>query len=913
MAETLHKLQPDRDLQCYFFRPSAVAAISTASAQGFTVSGSWRQQADWAVIEWNRDNVFEHPAMRNLPDGDLSQLVLSYEEARANCIPLDSDLYPTVEWPYLRIWAESGGMETLHYVRLKDYSVPVAGSYVCASAAFQLLGVPSVGDYVGLTWLEEQYNHQVTAADDITTISQALVDAINSLSPTMQAELSGTAILLHYVGINQDLQTSTTGVNGNRLGAYGFVSGSGTGQWQPSSQLFTGGASPTRWRTTLDFANLQDINGTPISMTSVRKMRWTYAADLQPGYFERTEFEVRVSAWQVTGSGAGYSVAGPGSWRIEDSEGEITYAGTWNTARGNFSGGGIRYTTAPGSSATLPLQLNNPMALYAGIRYTFNACKMAAVIDGGLPVLYDLHIAGEDTLARVFLGSLPPGQHSVTLSHAGAAGEFFYLDFIEVVAAAQTLPMLPAQAKYTLATDWDTDHSICLAPERVAWMLYSLGFRGRANHYAGALWFYELVGQGYSYASATVSFQGTPEFSQPVSISFGRTGDPPGNSTVFSHLTLIGDTADSIARAFELLINNGSTGIWAESSGNVLTIHARQIGVDGNSITITAVPSSGPFHAVASGGQFSGGADGVWLTDLSAMPRMNRAARDWTRSYFAALRGYGLEGTAAFSMELQHGDPSVAAGIAQRYPSGQAVLLNTPALQTNFSPASIAFWQQVYLDMAQVLDDAQVTPYLQFGEVQWWYFPYDGSGLPFHDEYTKTQFQNQFGFAIRVVPDGSADPLQYPEEAVFLPGLIGAFTTQVASFVRAQHPDCRFEVLYPTDVNEGAFNRVINYPPAWDSGSLDNIKTESFTYTLSRNLDKCLLSMQFPKDKGFPLPQRSHLIGISDPATPWLKEADLARGEGVESVVLFALDQFCLVGYPLPLRDGSGRSAKFGG
>jgi hypothetical protein len=99
VPETLNKLQPDRDLQCYFLEPSAIAAMSQASANGFTVSGSWRQQFDWAVIEWNRDNVFEHPAFRSLPDGDLSGLTLNYEETRQNCIPLDSDLYPTVDWP----------------------------------------------------------------------------------------------------------------------------------------------------------------------------------------------------------------------------------------------------------------------------------------------------------------------------------------------------------------------------------------------------------------------------------------------------------------------------------------------------------------------------------------------------------------------------------------------------------------------------------------------------------------------------------------------------------------------------------------------------------------------------------------------------------------------------------------------
>src|SRR5229473_2375836 len=120
MSETLDKLRPDRDLQCYFFRPSGVAALSATGPTGFTVSGTWRQQFDWAVIEWNRDNVFEHPMLRNLPDGDLSGVQLSYEETRENCIPLDSTLFPTVDWPTLRLWAESGGVENIYFVPLKN-------------------------------------------------------------------------------------------------------------------------------------------------------------------------------------------------------------------------------------------------------------------------------------------------------------------------------------------------------------------------------------------------------------------------------------------------------------------------------------------------------------------------------------------------------------------------------------------------------------------------------------------------------------------------------------------------------------------------------------------------------------------------------------------------------------------------
>src|SRR3954454_16803619 len=135
--EVLEKLRPDRDLQCYFERPSAIAALSGASAHGFTVSGCWRQQFDWAVVEWNRDNVFEHPAFRNLPDGDLSGLRLTYEEVRTNCIPIDSSLFPTVDWPYLRIWATNDGSEQLYKVRLTDHATAIEGEFRPACAEFE--------------------------------------------------------------------------------------------------------------------------------------------------------------------------------------------------------------------------------------------------------------------------------------------------------------------------------------------------------------------------------------------------------------------------------------------------------------------------------------------------------------------------------------------------------------------------------------------------------------------------------------------------------------------------------------------------------------------------------------------------------------------------------------------------------
>jgi hypothetical protein len=172
------------------------------------------------------------------------------------------------------------------------------------------------------------------------------------------------------------------------------------------------------------------------------------------------------------------------------------------------------------------------------------------------------------------------------------------------------------------------------------------------------------------------------------------------------------------------------------------------MGLAGNTVGISANTNSTQFTAAASGARLTGGIDGAWRTDTAAPVKLNRAARDWNRAFFEALKGHEIPVTAAFSMELQHGDDTPQAHLAQRYPNGDAVWLNTPALQTNFGPESTAFWQEVYREMAELMECAGVPPFVQFGEVQWWYFA-GNSGMPFYDSYTTATFQARYGRAWR--------------------------------------------------------------------------------------------------------------------------------------------------------------------
>jgi len=911
MAQMYGKLCPNRDLQCYFERPSASAALSESSAEGFTVSGTWRQQFDWAVVEWNRDNVIEHPSLRNLPDGDLSGLRLSYEETRSNCIPLDSDLYPTVDWPYLRVWAEDKGEEKLYRVRIKDHAVPVEGEYAPATARLELIGTLTSGDYVGVSCLHEHHTYQILGGDTPEAVVQAITDSVNTFSTFLAAIRQGRTLVLHYVGEGQSIENSVVGENGNRVGVYGYSAGARTETWFPQSARFSGGASPTKWRISFDFSELVDIDGRDVPTQRVRKLRWTYSADLQEGSYERTECVVNVSQWAVSGINRQYVVAGPGSQRIEEDHASLQYSGTWTTSLGNFSGGLIRFATTPEASVRCTYRSDAPHNLYLGTRYAFNGATVRVTVDSLEPRNVDLLIPGEDVLCRVLVAELSPGVHTVSVEHEGPAGSFFYFDFFEAAVVGETLPTFPANEALTLATDWDTDHSLAISPERTAWLIQDLGFRARQNHYVGALWHYELVCSGNVYASATLDFEGSPVFGGNTQVRIGRLGET--SEIAVTHLNRVGDTAETIAKAFEMEFNRGYTGIRAEALGGRLTIYARALGAQGNAITVSASPSDGAFHVVVSGPTLMGGVDGKWVTDVVASPRINRACRDWSRSFYKALKASGIDVTAAFSMELQHGDDSLEAGIAQRYPNGDPAWLNTPALQTNFSPESTLFWRDVYLDMATVMKEAGVQPYLQFGEVQWWYFPKTGSGMPFYDEYTKERFQMAYGRPMGVITSDFADPNLFSDEVQLLPALIGEFTTHVMNHVRATHPDCRFEVLYPTDVNDTPLNRLINYPEGdWTPQKLDCLKTESFTFTFMRNLNQSTMTIEYPATRGFPISKRSFLVGINDPTTAWAQELEIAQGKGNPSNVLFALDQFCLVGYPVPVRAGLRRAVQQG-
>jgi len=80
MMDPIFKLQPHRTMHLQGFDDyGAAAALWGASDTGFTVSGVFRDMADFAVLVlFQKDDPFGHPRFSYLPDGDLTGLALDF-------------------------------------------------------------------------------------------------------------------------------------------------------------------------------------------------------------------------------------------------------------------------------------------------------------------------------------------------------------------------------------------------------------------------------------------------------------------------------------------------------------------------------------------------------------------------------------------------------------------------------------------------------------------------------------------------------------------------------------------------------------------------------------------------------------------------------------------------------------------
>lgn len=143
MPEQIYKLQPNRTLQLRGFNAlGASAALHSATAHSFKVSGIFRDAADFAVLLlWDADNFYEHPSVKYLPDFDFSGLTLSFDVSYGTGLqPIDSPKYNWIDWATLDCVLADGSSRQ---VRLWDDAALVSGAFSVASGVFDLQTGPN--------------------------------------------------------------------------------------------------------------------------------------------------------------------------------------------------------------------------------------------------------------------------------------------------------------------------------------------------------------------------------------------------------------------------------------------------------------------------------------------------------------------------------------------------------------------------------------------------------------------------------------------------------------------------------------------------------------------------------------------------------------------------------------------------
>lgn len=195
--EKIYKLQPDRTLYLRGFTGfGAAAALHNTSPTGFTVSGVFRDMADFCVLNiYDADNNFEHYSVRYLPDFDLSGLVLTFDVAYRGLQPLDSAKYSWIDWATLDVITEDG---VAGRVRLWDHAMQVGGNFSVAAGSCTFStndGGCLPGEKITLAVNNVLFTFEAKGGEPAAAVAEFFRDAINKYDRWFTFESNSVCVI----------------------------------------------------------------------------------------------------------------------------------------------------------------------------------------------------------------------------------------------------------------------------------------------------------------------------------------------------------------------------------------------------------------------------------------------------------------------------------------------------------------------------------------------------------------------------------------------------------------------------------------------------------------------------------------------------------------------------------------------
>lgn len=168
-TETIYKLQPNRTMYLRGFdRRGASASFHNTSSSGWTVSGIFRDFADFAVlVVWDADDFYNHLNFKPLPDFNFQNMVLSFNLAyNGELQGIESPKFPWIAWDslsYIKVdpitMAETPGS-----IKLWDHAALASGTFSVANNTWTLTqggsGV-ATNDQICFYYLDIPFNYTI--------------------------------------------------------------------------------------------------------------------------------------------------------------------------------------------------------------------------------------------------------------------------------------------------------------------------------------------------------------------------------------------------------------------------------------------------------------------------------------------------------------------------------------------------------------------------------------------------------------------------------------------------------------------------------------------------------------------------------------------------------------------------------
>lgn len=573
-----------------------------------------------------------------------------------------------------------------------------------------------------------------TAFDPFPGIAPGSVIWINGVSKVVDSITSPTELeLTTSAGVQAGVAylAERGGRDGNTIVLYTLSNGGSTTWSAPTVQLSGGDSYLATWRVSIDF--------TALGLDSLRQCWLTMAPAIANGAaYTDTEWTATFTNMTVvadpnsnaqlyasdpyksvrTGNQDALAVYAGAGWLVQDS---INY---WHGFGHVIDG------TLAGPLVTVEINCQYTHDLWMGTSLYVDRGIVSVTVDGGAPFLVDCFCNAEPPIqTRVLLAAgVAAGLHTVVIEMTGtkhamsapwdidSTGYFFVFDYLEASIAADIQDPEVTYTTVSPATDFDTDTTYKVPPQRLMWGMDRLGFTGFQNHYVGVFFWNERRVVGQMFTAWVVTIGGTWVAGDQATLHI--------SSFNVQKTVVAEDTNQSIADSFVYYINQTASGVWAEITG------AAEITIRERSPLFTDMVSTSKTSAlgtISESGNLDPGVEGVWVIDNAAPNAINFPTRKWHEDFFSEVALRGQLVAVAFSMELVNPDESSGEVFDARFADGTAVETATglgSLLSTHcaFTPDMAALHLAAFTFMAQAMDAAGLVPWCQFGEFLWWFF-----------------------------------------------------------------------------------------------------------------------------------------------------------------------------------------------